>query len=131
LDIAVIRNEHSRGGLGYNDDHVVYSDSRWKIHLLLVDSQGQIKPRWPKKIGREVITAPWMKQVSIVPLIADVDADGVSDVLVTGNRLGQIKAFHGDGSKVRKRMRVDVPRVHRVKSDSPGSKLCLDKPRRG
>jgi len=76
-----------------------------------------VKPGWPKKIGKEVVSDPWDKQVWTVPLLADVDGDGLLDVVAGTSRLGRLIAYRGDGGKTRERIRMTLPPVHRVKKD--------------
>src|SRR5262249_11888733 len=67
--------------------------------------------------GTEVVSSPWFKHVWTVPLIADLDADGVQDIAVPTNKLGRILAFHGNSGKLPGRMSLPIPVLGRVKKD--------------
>jgi len=116
-DIAVVIEELVRGQYNYRDGLFLPLANRSRVSLVVLDGQGRVKPGWPKKIGKEIVSDPWDKQVWTVPLLADVDGDGVLDVVAATSRLGRLIAYRGDGRKTRDRIRMALPPVHRVKKD--------------
>jgi subtilisin family serine protease len=116
-DIAAVRNELASGGWAYYSGLFLPPKSRWRVGLALLDAQGRLKPRWPKSVATESVTWPWFKHVWSVPLVADLDADGVQDVAVGSTQLGRITAFRGNGQKLSGSIRLPVPNTKRVKKD--------------
>src|SRR5262249_4235078 len=62
------------------------------------DDAGRPKPNWPRKIGKALLPA---YPFTGAPVLADLDRDGVLDIVVNTDKLNKVGAYRGNGRRIR------------------------------
>jgi subtilisin family serine protease len=74
-----------------------YCDCAASVLAYVFDHAGQPKPGWPRKIGKTLLPAyPFVA----APVLADLDRDGVLDIVVNTEKLNKVRAYRGDGRRI-------------------------------
>ncbi len=82
-----------------------------KARLLAVDATGA--PLWtkPKRFSREPVDT-FNRIYPPAPILADVDGDARPDIVIGNNQVKRLRAYRGDGGRVRKSLRIALPPYH-------------------
>lgn len=86
-----------------------------KLRLYVFDAQGRVKRRFPRSIGSQPFATGGVRGFASPPVLADLDGDGVLDIIVANHRnVRKINAFRGDGKRIR--LKIDLPPFHSRRS---------------